>query len=270
MTNRSSNDLPWVLSIAIHAGLVGLALMPWSSERIARPKLNGTEVVLYTPPTNDINTIQLPGRSRGGGGGGKHELTRASRGVLPRGADRQLAPPNPAPPKNPEPQLIVEPTIVAPQLTQLPQLTLLNLGDPNGIVSPPSSGTGDGGGIGNRGKGRGIDDGEGPGIGRGKDGGRGDGTLVLGGDVSAPTVIYRVEPEYSEEARRARYQGIVVLQAVIRRDGQVDMIHLVRSLGFGLDQNAIEALKKWRFRPAMKDGMPVDSTLNIEVRFNLR
>src|SRR5262245_36634473 len=151
MSNRSSN-LPWVLSIAIHAGLVGLALIPWSSERIARPKLNRTEVVLYTPPANVINTIQLPGRSRGVGGGGKHELTRASRGVLPRGADRQLAPPNPAPPKNPEPQLIVEPTIVAPQLTQLPQLTLLNLGDPNGVVGPPSSGTGDGGGIGTRAK----------------------------------------------------------------------------------------------------------------------
>src|SRR5262245_35012574 len=260
-------SLPWLLSIAIHLGLVGFALIPWSSERIASPKLDKTEVVLYTPRSN-INPFRLAGRT-GGGGGGKHELTRASRGVLPRVADRQLAPPDPKPPKNLEPQLIVEPVIVAPQLTQLPQLTLLNLGDPNGVISPPSSGTGDGGGIG-RGKGRGVGESEGPGTGPGKDGGCCDGTFAIGGDVSAPTVIYRVEPEYSEEARRARYQGTVVLQAVIRRDGQVDMIYLVRSLGFGLDQNTIEALKKWRFRPAMKDGMPVDSTLNIEVRFNLR
>jgi periplasmic protein TonB len=268
MTNRSRNSLPWLLSIAVHAGVVGVALIPWSSE-LARSKLNATEVVLYAPKTN-INTMQLPGRSGGGGGGGKHELTRASRGVLPRGAERKLAPPNPEPTKNPEPQLIVEPTIVAPQLTQLPQLTLLNLGDPNGVNGPPSSGVGDGGGVGDRGKGRGVGDSEGPGTGPGKGGGCCDGTFAVGGDVSAPTVIYRVEPEYSEEARRARYQGTVVLQAIIRRDGKVDLIHLVRSLGFGLDQNAMEALRQWRFRPAMKDGMPVDSTLNIEVRFNLR
>jgi periplasmic protein TonB len=269
MTNRSSKSLPWLLSIAVHAGIVGVALVPWSSERITRPKLNKTEVVVYTPKDNP-STMQLPGRSGGGGGGGKHELTRASRGVLPRGADRQLAPPNPEQTKNLDPRLIVEPTIVAPQLTQLPQLTLLNLGDPNGVSGPPSSGTGDGGGIGDRGKGRGVGDSEGPGTGPGKGGGCCDGTFVVGGDVSAPTVIYRVEPEYSEEARRARYQGTVVLQAVIRRDGKVDTIHLVRTLGFGLDQNAIEALKQWRFHPAMKDGVPVDSTLNIEVRFNLR
>jgi protein TonB len=61
-----------------------------------------------------------------------------------------------------------------------------------------------------------------------------------------------------------------VLEAIIRKDGKVDVVHLVRSLGFGLDQNAIAALKQWRFRPGMKDGAPVDVTLNIEVTFNIR
>jgi TonB family protein len=83
-------------------------------------------------------------------------------------------------------------------------------------------------------------------------------------------VVYRVEPEYSEEARRARYEGTVVFEAVIRRDGSIDVVRLVRSLGFGLDQNAIRALKEWRFRPATKSGVPVDVTMNVEVRFNLR
>jgi protein TonB len=71
-------------------------------------------------------------------------------------------------------------------------------------------------------------------------------------------------------ALRPALQEPVVLQAIIRRDGRVDVLNLVRSLGFGLGQNAIEALKQWRFRPATKDGQAVDSTINIEVRFNLR
>jgi TonB family protein len=79
-----------------------------------------------------------------------------------------------------------------------------------------------------------------------------------------------VEPVYSEEARKARYEGTVVLEALVRKDGKVDVVHLLRSLGFGLDQNAIEALKRWRFRPGTKNGMPVDVTVNVEVTFNIR
>jgi TonB family protein len=79
-----------------------------------------------------------------------------------------------------------------------------------------------------------------------------------------------VEPQYSEEARKARYQGTVVLEAIVRKDGTVDILRVVRSLGFGLDENAIQALKQWRFRPGTKGGLPVDVALNIEVNFNLR
>jgi protein TonB len=163
----------------------------------------------------------------------------------------------------------VEPTIVAPQLSLLRPIELLKIGDPNGIVGPPSSGFGRDGGIGN-GDGSGDGDGEGPGAIHGKGGGCCDGIHSAAGGVTAPVVIYSVDPEYSEEARKARYQGVVVLQAVVRKDGRVDVLQLVRSLGFGLDQNAIEALKQWRFRPAMKDGRPIDFALNVEVRFNIR
>ena len=79
-----------------------------------------------------------------------------------------------------------------------------------------------------------------------------------------------MEPQYSEEARKARYQGTVILQAIVRKDGTVDILRVVRSLGFGLDEKAIQALKEWRFRPGMKNGLPVDVSLNIEVNFNLR
>jgi protein TonB len=258
---------PRLISIGIHGIVVGLALLPWTPSTPVHRKLSETAVVLYTP--TDILIKRLPLPRRPSGGGGKHQPTPASLGVLPRGADKQLAPPDPEPPKNPDPALIVEPTVVAPQLALLRQLNLLNIGDPNGIPGPPSSGGGTGEGIGT-GTGRGDGKGTGPGAINGSGGGCCDGLYHAGGGVTAPTVLYRVEPEYSEEARRARYQGTVVLEALIRKDGRVDVIQLVRSLGFGLDENAIRALKEWRFRPAMKNGIPVDFTLNVEVRFNLR
>ena len=120
------------------------------------------------------------------------------------------------------------------------------------------------------GKGRGDGKGDGPGGIDGSDGGCCQGPYRIFGGITAPTILYRVEPEYSEEARRARYQGTVVLETIIRKDGRVDVVQLVRSVGFGLDQNAIQALKEWRFRPATKDGVPVDVTMNIEVSFHLR
>jgi TonB family protein len=162
----------------------------------------------------------------------------------------------------------VEPTIVAPQLN-LPRISTLQIGDPEGIPGPPSAGPGFGGGIGT-GTGRGVGSGSGPGFGEGQGGGAGGGIFRVGGGVSAPTIIHRVEPQYSEEARRARYQGMVVLEAIVRKDGTVQIVRVVRSLGFGLDESAAKALQQWRFRPAMMNGEPVSVTLNIEVNFNLR
>ena len=91
-----------------------------------------------------------------------------------------------------------------------------------------------------------------------------------GGGVTPPRVLERVEPQYSQEARKARYQGTVVLEVIVRKDGTVDIMRIVRSLGFGLDENAIQALKQWRFKPGMRNGVPVDVALNVEVNFNLR
>jgi TonB family protein len=88
--------------------------------------------------------------------------------------------------------------------------------------------------------------------------------------VTGPVLIYRVLPEYSEEARKARYEGIVILEAVVRKDGVVDTVNLVRTIGFGLDQMAIDAVKKWRFKPAIKNGSPVEVPVRVEVSFNLR
>jgi TonB family protein len=253
-------------SIGIHCALVTLAMIPWTAGLELHPKQNETAIMLWVPPAALSKPLRFP--SEGGGGGGKQQPRPPSRGDLPRNAEKQLAPPDPEPPKNPDPSLIVEPTIVAPQWTTLRPLDVLKIGDPYGVVGPPSSGPADGGGIGD-GDGRGVGIGKGPGAIDGDSTGC-CGTYRVGGEVTAPAVVFRVEPQYSEEARKARYQGTVLLEAVIRKDGKVDVIQLVRSLGFGLDENAIEALKEWRFRPAMKNGVPVDVTLNVEVRFNLR
>lgn len=267
--SKPQSGTPKLFSVFAHVLVVSLALVPWATSLPMAPKVNETAVVVYTPQNLVLPLTPDQRDSGGGGGGGRKTLTPPSLGKLPRAADKQLVPPDPEPPKNPDPKLIVEPTVVAPQLAQLPQINLLNLGDPNGVPGPPSAGPGVGGGIGT-GQGRGVGEGKGPGVGPGEGGGNGGGPFRVGGGVSPPTIVSRVEPQYSEEARKARYQGTVVLEAIVRRDGTVDILRVIRSLGFGLDENAIQALKQWRFRPGMRNGVPVDVALNIEVNFNLR
>jgi protein TonB len=266
--SKPKSGLPRLISVLVHVSIVGLALVPWATSR-SLPKVNETAVVVYTPTNLVMPLTPDQTKSGGGGGGGRKTLTPPSLGRLPRAADKQFVPPDPEPPKNPDPSLIIEPTVVAPQLASLPQINLLNLGDPNGVPGPPSAGPGVGGGIGT-GQGRGVGEGKGPGVGPGEGGGTGGGPFRVGGGVTPPTILSRVEPQYSEEARKARYQGTVVLEAIVKRDGTVDILRVVRSLGFGLDENAIQALKQWRFKPGMRNGIPVDVALNIEVNFNLR
>ena len=82
-------------------------------------------------------------------------------------------------------------------------------------------------------------------------------------------MVFKVEPEYSEEARKAKFQGTVVLQLVVDRHGLPGQIRILRPLGLGLDQKAMEAVAKWRFKPGMKDGKPVAVIAVIEVNFRL-
>ncbi len=105
---------------------------------------------------------------------------------------------------------------------------------------------------------------------RGTEPGEWDGVYRVGSGVTSPTVLSRIEPVYSEAAREAKLQGKVVLSAIVRKDGSLEVLRVVRGLGLGLDENAIKALKKWRFRPGKRNGKPVDVALNIEVTFSLR
>jgi TonB family protein len=90
------------------------------------------------------------------------------------------------------------------------------------------------------------------------------------GQFIAPRVISREDPQYSPEAREQRIMGTVVLEVIIRDDGTPDIQRVVRSLGYGLDALAIDALSRWRFAPALLNGAPIDRTVKIEINFNLR
>jgi TonB family protein len=97
----------------------------------------------------------------------------------------------------------------------------------------------------------------------------GPGVYRVGGGVSAPLILERYEPSYTEEARAARIQGSVLLNVVVLPDGTTGQIKVLRSLDVGLDQRAVEAVSTWKFKPGMKDGRPVPVQATIEVNFRL-
>ena len=257
---------PGLISLTGHALVVLLIMFPILG---FGPGLQVTEtfVSLIAPPLI-LDLPEMDDESGGGGGGGLQEEEPPTPGELPKPDDQQLVPPTPEI-LNRDPILVAEPTVVAPQLAHMRTMDFALLGALQGIPGPPSAGPGVGGGIGT-GQGRGVGEGSGPGVGEGQGGGFGGGVFRIGGGVSPPTILFKVDPQYSEEARKARYQGTVVLEAIVRSDGTVDILRVVRSLGFGLDENAIRALKQWKFRPGLRNGQPVDVALNIEVNFNLR
>ncbi len=197
----------------------------------------------------------------GCGGGGNREKLPASRGVLPKITNMQITPPT-THVMNLAPKLPVEETIVAPNV-ELPRQPG-PLGDPfHGVAGPPSDGPGNGSGIGDSCCG---------GIGRVP--GRGAGgdqpyMRFVPGRVTAPHPIYAPDPDYSEEGRKVKAQGVVVLWVGIGPDGRVRDVRVQRSLGYGLDERAVDAVRRWRFKPATVDDRPVAVQINVEVRFRL-
>jgi protein TonB len=255
-------------STLIHAGVAALLFTVFSNKTVQDVVKHATVTLIepdlkpYIPPMKPDNKPM-----GGGGGGGDRSPLPASKGRAPKFAARQFTPPM-AVVNNPEPKLVMEPTLIGPTNAKLPDVNLPQYGDPLAKIGPPSNGPGSGGGIGS-GSGGGIGPGKGPGYGPGEGGGFGGGVYRVGGGVSQPVPIFRVEPEYSEEARKAKFSGICVLQIVVDERGEPTNFKVVRPLGLGLDEKAIEAVKKWRFKPAMKDGRPVAVLATVEVNFRL-
>ena len=256
-------------SSAAHVVVVALmftVFAPSDIQQAARGSVSLIIPVDVSPYLADIKML-APGDTGGGGGGGQNSPLPASKGKLPRFSMRQFAPPTPVI-KNENPKLAVEPTLLGPPEMQVPNIAMNVFGDPFGKIGPPSAGPGTGGGIGS-GRGTGVGSGTGGGLGPGSGGGTGGGVFRVGGGVSAPRLIKKVEPEYSEEARKAKYQGTVVLAVQVWEDGRAHNVRIVRSLGLGLDEKAIEAVRQWRFVPGRKENKPVKVAATIEVNFRL-
>ncbi|MGH9521203.1 MAG: energy transducer TonB [Terriglobales bacterium] len=260
----------FALSFAAHAALVAFLATSgyWFAQH--QQEIRKEMVTLIAPEISDYTPLSAKANDRigGGGGGGDRDKMNAPKGQLPKFAMTQITPPAMVI-RSVNPKLAVEPTVVVPPQVQIAHSILPNLGDPHSnLAGPPSNGLGSGGGIGS-GNGGGIGSGEGPGVGPGRGGGMGGGVYRVGGGVSAPRAIYSPDPQYSEEARKAKYQGTVVLWLIVGPDGHPRDIKLARTLGMGLDEKAIEAVRQWKFAPAMKDGHPVAVQINVEVNFRL-
>lgn len=251
-----------MISLAIHAGVIALILFLGSLKPVREAIQQ--QVFLIAPDLKPYVSTLKKDQAHGGGGGGTRAPLDASKGKLPKIAPRQFTPPEVTHPENPK--LPMTPTIVAD--APIPNIVATNLGDPLSHLGVPSNGTGLSGGIGS-GAGGGVGSGKGPGVGPGSGGGFGGGGYRIGGGVSAPVLIHKIEPEYSEEARKAKWQGTVRLTVIVDENGNVKNAKVVQALGLGLDEMALKAVSQWVFRPGMKDGKAVPVIASIDVTFHL-
>lgn len=267
--NYRSNGVMW--SAIIHVVLLGLLLSgAFFGHQIVQKIAPRQTVTLIAPSPDSYALPTAKTVISGGGGGGDHDPLPAPKGRLPKAALQQITPPAIIM-RNEKPKLAVEPTVVIPPQVHVAENHMPNLGTATAApmpAAPPSNGTGSGGGIGS-GSGGGVGVGHGAGVGAGSGGGIGGGVYKVGGGISAPQAISAPDPDYTEEARRAKKQGTCVLWLIVDAAGHPRDIKVVRGLGLGLDAKALEAVKQWRFQPALKDGKPVDVQISVEVEFHL-
>lgn len=238
-------------SIAIHIGAVLLLFWLGSLKVVQKA---AKEVVTLVAPPPPLKQVQP--KSGGGGGGARQPEVKKADIPKPR---KVYTPPTT---QQFQTKLEVPSALLDVQLTNDPN----DIGNVTGLSA--LNGAGYGGGIGN-GKGGGIGNGTGPGLGNGSGGGTGGGVYKPGGDVTNPIPISRPEPQYSEEARKAKWGGTVLLSLVVDETGHTRDIHVLKPLGLGLDEKAIEAVSKWTFVPGKKGGKPVAVAAQIEVTFRL-
>ena len=246
-------------AIVVHA-LIFLLIF-WISKRVitvvTAKKPIVTNLTFDTPAPQP--PVKVPALKAMGGGGGAHDIAPVTQGRLPKFAPTPIVPPS-TPPKIP-PKLAVDPAINVQTDVKMMNNNMPNLGIPNAPAAGISSlGNGSGGGLGS---------GRGNGLGPGSGGNTGGGTYSIGGDVSAPRLIYQVDPEFSEEARKAKFQGEVLVALVVDASGRPTQVHVIRPVGMGLDEKAVEAVRQYKFAPAKKGGAPVAVMLNVAVNFQI-
>jgi periplasmic protein TonB len=254
-----------IISVSLHVLIIGLILLGLLEAKKVVTKKNQLLTNVDVPQFMPI--APKGPQMGGGGGGGSHDILQTPKGKLPKFEEQPIVPPMVI--KNDKPKLAMDPSIMMPKDLQLPTNNLPNLGDPRtSVVGPASNGSGSGAGMGT-GSGGGIGSGKGNGYGPGEGGGYGGGLYHVGGGVSAPQLVFAPDPEFSDEARRAKYQGVCVVSLIVDAQGNPQRVQVVRHLGMGLDEKAVEAVRQYKFKPATLQGKPVPVEVNIEVNFRI-
>jgi TonB family protein len=255
---------PWAIgtSTAVNGALIALLLVlglrttaTHFPPGVSRDHIDLTDFPLFAPVTPQSNNP--------GSGGGSHDLIDPTRGNPPKFTTTPLAPPQVQ--TILDPRLAVEPAIVKQTVTLPTDPSLPNVGmlhSPNVTMASNGPGGPVGIGLGKNGL-------YGPGTGPGNLYGPGDGVYPPGNGVKAPVLIFAPIPEFSDEARRNKYQGVCMIVVVVDAQGIPRNPVVVQPLGEGLDQQALAAIPRYRFKPGMKDGHPVATRITIEVNFRL-
>lgn len=283
---RRRTGLPLALSSTLHVAAVLLFVTASSLGLLS----HDTEADLVKPaePARLVFLVK-PGPGGGGGGGGMRQKAPPPKIQIKR--------PKPAPASKPIPVRKPPPVTTRAKVEMPPpqppvrpvmrETTPIEMPKPAPVVSAPadpqdragtldstsngaaSSGAGSGGGAGT-GSGTGMGEGNGAGIGPGRGGGTGGGPYRAGSGIDPPSLLREIKPQYTDEGRRQGVEGDVVLEIVVRRDGSVGEVKILRRLGAGLDQKAVDAVRQWRFSPARRMGAPVDVIVEVAVEFKLR
>lgn len=272
---RRSAGVPAAASAAVHGVMIGSLLL---GTFVHLGSTQARELTRPTPEPLRLVYLALPGPGGGGGGGGL-KLPRPATQARREGQMRLSSPiplRRPAP-EQPAPVIEEPPPIPAEPLPPIEAPVVPQASDPvteAGVLetrppAPPSRGPGVGGGAGT-GEGAGLGEGDGSGIGDGSGGGEGGGPYRPGSGVEPPRLLREVKPDYTEDARRRGLEGDVVLEIVVRSDGRVGDMRILQSLGAGLDQQAVQAVRRWQFAPATRRGRAVDVVVEVAVEFKLR
>ena len=239
------------LSLGLHAMSAGLILL-LTSHVIRHPPSVGRGPITPLVAPHRIFLKQTEQRA----GGSNQTLLPAKHGAPPPTAHRTFIPPVSSPdPKLPMPVTVAfeSPTI---------EISVPQIGDPASLLANGGLGVHGSNGIGDHGCCGGIGDQN-----SGKPGASASPRTSY--KITPPQLIYKVEPEFSEAARKAKYQGVVVLAIEVDTSGHPQNLRILEMLGLGLDEKAIEAVSQWRFRPGYQDGRPVVTTATVEVAFRL-
>ena len=248
------------LSLAFHVLVIVLIILPLLPEFMSPPMQANAMTVTPLDVSPYLAKLKM-GNKKAGGGGGRIGTAPATRGRLPKFSMEQLTPPEVKPPEHAK--LQVEPTVIAPPNIHMPTPNLPNNGDPLSNLVNDSMGNGSGTGIGN---------GNGAGVGAGNQYGIGGGYPNAGENgYGTPICLYCPNPKYSDAGFKLKIQGVVVLDVVIGTDGRAHNIHVSKGLGYGLDEEAITAVRDiYRFKPSTgPDGQPAAVHMLFEIEFRL-